>query len=100
MTQRKPSSGQESKFEAAHPSDRRACSYSQSEGYHGGVTSRKLSVGNALASVRAEGLEPEPAVVELLERWGRGELTDVQLEDARKDLASHGTLTAPVPLAR
>jgi len=64
------------------------------------VTNRKLSVRNALASVRAEGLEPEPAVVDLLERYERGELTDEQLDEAGRSLASSGTLTEPVSVAR
>lgn len=64
------------------------------------ITDRKLAVGSALASVRAEGLEPEPAVVALLERYGRGEVTDEQLDDASRELASNGTLTRTVVLAR
>jgi hypothetical protein len=57
-------------------------------------------VRTALASVRAEGLEPEPAVVDLLERYERGEVTDEQLDEASRNLASSGTLTEPVSLIR
>lgn len=57
------------------------------------VTSRELSAAAALASVRAEGLEPEPAVVELLTRWGRGEVSDPEFAAARRELATRGTLT-------
>jgi hypothetical protein len=64
------------------------------------LTGRMLAVRSAMASVRAEGLEPEPAVVALLERYGRGELTDDQLDNARRVLASNGTLTRSVALAR
>jgi hypothetical protein len=61
------------------------------------VTSRELSAAAALASVRAEGLEPEPAVVELLTRWGRGEVSDAQFAAARQELAARGTL-ARIPV--
>jgi hypothetical protein len=64
------------------------------------LTDRKFAVRSALASVRAEGLEPEPSVVALLERYGRGELTEEQLDDASRELASNGTLTRSVALAR
>ena len=48
------------------------------------VTSREQSAAAALASVRAERLEPEPAVVELLTRWGRGEVSDAQFAPPAK----------------
>jgi hypothetical protein len=64
------------------------------------LTDRMLAVSSALASVRVEGLEPEPAVVALLKRYGRGELTDEELDDASRKLASNGTLTRSVVLAR
>jgi hypothetical protein len=60
------------------------------------MTSRRQAAANALGSVRAEGLEPEPAVVELLERWGRCEITDAEFDEAGKILAAQGTLTPPL----
>ena len=57
------------------------------------VTTRERAAAIALGSVRAEGLEPEPAVVELLERWGRREINDAEFAKAQKTLATHGTLT-------
>jgi Antitoxin VbhA len=61
------------------------------------MTSRRRAAAIALGSVRAEGLEPSLAVVELLERWGCGEVTDAELEAAEKTLAEHGTLTSTAP---
>jgi len=61
------------------------------------VSNRELSVATALASVRAEGLEPELAVVELLTRWGHGEISDAQFALARKELAAYGSL-ARIPI--
>jgi len=58
------------------------------------MTTRQEAAANALGSVRAEGGEPEPAVVELLERWGRGEVSDEEFAEAQKTLAAHGTLTS------
>lgn len=45
------------------------------------VTTRKQAAENALASVRAEGLDPSVAEP-LLGRWACGELSDAQLDDA------------------
>jgi len=56
------------------------------------MSSRQRSAAIALGSVRAEGLEPEPAVVDLLERWGRGEVSDKELAQAKRTLATRGTL--------
>jgi hypothetical protein len=44
-----------------------------------GVT-REQAAANALASVRAEGLDPRVAEP-LLERWARGEISDEQLNE-------------------
>jgi hypothetical protein len=55
------------------------------------MTTRDQAAANALGSVRAEGLEPAPEVVELLERWSRGELSDDELSEARKSLAVNST---------
>jgi hypothetical protein len=65
----------------------------------GVMTSKERSVAKALASLRAEGLEPEPAVVELMERWGRGELTDQEFARAQKVIAAHGTLAPASDIA-
>lgn len=59
----------------------------------GVMTSKERSVAKALASLRAEGLEPEPQVVELMKRWGQGELTDQEFARAQKVIAARGTLT-------
>ncbi len=45
------------------------------------VTTRVQAVQNALASVRAEGLDPGVGEA-LLNQWADGELSDAQLEDA------------------
>jgi hypothetical protein len=50
------------------------------------MTMRAQAAENALTSVRAEGLDPGVAVA-LLGRWGRGELTDVQLDDAARRIS-------------
>jgi hypothetical protein len=63
------------------------------------VTSKEQAVADALGSLRAEGLEPEPAVVVLMERWGRGEITDKEFRAAQKVIAAHGTLAPPADIA-
>jgi hypothetical protein len=45
------------------------------------AVSRAQAAADAIASLRAEGLEPERAEP-LLEAWSRGQLTDAQLEEA------------------
>jgi len=50
------------------------------------MTTSAQAAENALASVRAEGLDPGVAE-RLLGRWGRGELTDAQLDDAARLIA-------------
>jgi hypothetical protein len=47
--------------------------------------SRSRAAAAAIASLRAEGLEPARAEP-LLQAWARGELTDEQLEQASKRL--------------
>jgi len=56
------------------------------------MISKQRSAAIALRSVRVEGHEPEPAVVELLERWGRGEVSDTEFAKAQRVLALRGTL--------
>lgn len=68
------------------------------ERYDDIVTSRQDAAATGLALVRAEGLEPEKAVTELLEAWGRGEVSDDDFDAARKELAQTGTLV-PHPVA-
>jgi hypothetical protein len=54
--------------------------------------SRKQAAANALASVRAEGLDP--AVAEpLLDRWAREEITDAQLDEGARRIAAGEPLT-------
>jgi len=50
------------------------------------VTTRVQAAENALASVRAEGLDPGVAEA-LLGRWARGELSDAQLDDAAHQIS-------------
>jgi hypothetical protein len=51
------------------------------------VTTRVQAAENALASVRAEGLDPGVAEA-LLGRWARGELSDAQLDDAAHQIST------------
>jgi hypothetical protein len=53
---------------------------------------RADAAANAIASVRAEGLDPGRAEP-LLAAWARGELTDEQLEQARLKLLKDRSLT-------
>ena len=54
--------------------------------------SRADAAADAVASVRAEGLDPGRAEP-LLAAWARGELTDAQLEQARLKLLNDRSLT-------
>jgi hypothetical protein len=60
---------------------------------------RAEAAADALASVRAEGLDPGRAQP-LLAAWARGELTDAQLEQARLTLLNDRSLTVEELLAR
>jgi len=51
------------------------------------MTTRIQAAENALASVRAEGLDPGVAEA-LLDRWARGELSDAQLDNAARQLGA------------
>lgn len=51
------------------------------------TTTRAQAAENALASVRAEGLDPGVAEA-LLCRWARGELSDAQLDDAARRIST------------
>lgn len=53
---------------------------------------RAEAAADAIASVRAEGLDPGRAEP-LLAAWARGDLTDEQLEQARLKLLSDHSLT-------
>jgi uncharacterized membrane protein len=59
------------------------------------MSDKEQAVAEALGSLRLEGLEPERAVVELMERWGRGEISDAEFEAAQKVIDAHGTLKPP-----
>jgi len=54
--------------------------------------SRKQAAANALASVRAEGLDPHVAEP-LLDRWASGELSDEQLDAGALRIAAGESLT-------
>ncbi|MGH2927219.1 MAG: antitoxin VbhA family protein [Solirubrobacteraceae bacterium] len=56
-----------------------------------GPATRPDAAADALASVRAEGLDPGRAEP-LLAAWARGELTDAQLEQARSKLLTDRSL--------
>jgi hypothetical protein len=61
--------------------------------------SRKRAAANALASVRAEGLDPHIAEP-LLDRWASEEITDAQLDEGIRRIAARESLTdllGPVP---
>jgi hypothetical protein len=61
--------------------------------------SRERAAANALASVRAEGLDPGIAEP-LLDRWAREEITDAQLDEGILRIAARESLTdllGPVP---
>ena len=51
------------------------------------VTTRAQAAENALASVRAENLDPGVAET-LLHRWAQGELSDAQLNDAVRHIGT------------
>jgi hypothetical protein len=53
---------------------------------------RGQAAANALASVRAEGLDPHIAEP-LLERWAREEITDAQLDEGIRRIAARESLT-------
>lgn len=55
-------------------------------------TTRPEAAADAIASVRAEGLDPGRAEG-VLSAWARGELTDAALEQARLKLLSDPSLT-------
>jgi hypothetical protein len=54
--------------------------------------SREQAAANALASVRAEGLDPSIAEP-LLDRWAREEITDKQLDEGALRIAAGEPLT-------
>lgn len=68
-------------------------SYADRSSTIGSMTTRAQAAENALASVRAEGLDPVVAE-SLLRRWARGELSDAQLDDAARKIST-GELLAP-----
>lgn len=51
------------------------------------MTTRIQAAENALASVRAEGLDPGVAEA-LLDRWACGELSDARLDDAARQIGA------------
>lgn len=57
-----------------------------------GKVTRGQAAANALASVRAEGLDPSIAEP-LLERWAREEITDAQLDEGARRIAAGESLT-------
>ena len=54
--------------------------------------SRTQAAANALASVRAEGLDPHIAEP-LLDRWAHEEITDAQLDEGIRRIAARESLT-------
>ena len=61
--------------------------------------SRKRAAANALASVRAEGLDPGVAEP-LLDRWASEEITDAQLDEGALRIAAGESLSdllGPIP---
>jgi hypothetical protein len=60
---------------------------------------RAEAAADAVASVRAEGLDPGRAEP-LLAAWARGELTDTELEQARLKVLNDRSLTVEELLSR
>jgi hypothetical protein len=60
---------------------------------------RAQAAADAVASVRAEGLDPAEAEV-LLAAWSRGDISDEQLEQARLTLLNEPSVTASELLSR
>jgi Antitoxin VbhA len=60
---------------------------------------RERAAAAALASVRAEGLEPSAEAQQLLERWRSGELTTEDLDSLAKRAAAGEPLTPVSPHA-
>ena len=60
---------------------------------------RAQAAAAAVASVRAEGLDPAEAEV-LLAAWSRGDISDEQLEEARLALLTEPSVTASELLSR
>lgn len=67
--------------------------------YNTTMTTRVQAAENALASVRAEGLDPGVAEA-LLGRWGRGELSDTQLDNAARQISAGEPLVELLAPAR
>lgn len=86
-------SGWERKFE---PVSDRASHDDQRRRY---LPTRAEAAADALGSVRAEGLDPSRAEP-VLAAWARGELTDEQLEEARRLMLQDRDLAADQPLER
>lgn len=63
------------------------------------LVTRAQAAADAIASVRAEGLDPAVAEV-LLAAWTRGDISDEQLEEARLRLLNEPSLTAGELLSR
>lgn len=55
------------------------------------MATRRQAAESALASVRAEGLNPGVAKA-LLDRWACGELSDAQLDDAARRIGAGESL--------
>ena len=62
------------------------------------VVTRAEAAADAIASVRAEGLDPGRAKA-LLAAWAGGQITDEQLEQARRKLMSDRSLSVEQLLA-
>ena len=62
------------------------------------VATRAEAAADAIASVRAEGLDPGRADA-LLAAWASGQITDEQLEQARRKLLSDRSLSVEELLA-
>lgn len=52
------------------------------------MDSRANIVADAIGSVRAEGLEPGPVTIEILDRWANAALDTEQLGEAAQRLAA------------
>lgn len=60
------------------------------------VDPRKTAAADALGSTRAEGIEPSPQTLAVIERWAAGELSDADLEQTEREIVEAATVKPAV----
>jgi Antitoxin VbhA len=63
------------------------------------MTDRRQALAAALGSVRLEDAEPSPEMLELGERWARGEITTEEVKAAAARAAAGEPVTTRAPSA-